>query len=243
MKTVLITGAARGIGKEIALELAKEGYNIVLNFNKSEEQAKEVADKISKLGARVLICQADVSKPEEVKKLVGGAVSVFGKIDVLVNNAGISLYKLLIDSSDAEIQNAIQTNLNSVIFMSREVVKNMLQFGGGKIINISSKWGIVGGSGESVYSAAKSGIIGFSKALAKEVGFSGINVNVVAPGVIETDMIKNLSMQDKKELESQIALGRIGQPSDVAGVVKFLASDEASYITGQVIEVDGGWGV
>lgn len=241
MKTVLITGASRGIGREIALEFAKEGYNVVINYNKSEKQAFDVSRQVEKLGGKALVVNADLSKTEEAKKLVEKAVNVFGKIDVLVNNAGISLYKLLIDSSDMEIQNTIQTNLNSVIFMSREVVKNMLKFDGGKIINISSKWGVVGGSGESVYSASKAGIIGFSKALAKEVGLSNITVNVVAPGVIETDMIKNLSNCDKKELENQITLGRIGKPSDVANIVKFLASEEASYITGQVIEVDGGW--
>ena len=243
MKTVLITGAARGIGREIALTFAKDGYNVVINYNKSERDAEILANEVENLGVRALIVKADVSKPEEVKTLVSKAISVFGKIDVLVNNAGIALYKLLIDSTDDEIQNVIAINLNSTFFVCREVCKNMMQFGGGKIINISSKWGIVGGSGETVYSASKAGIIGFSKALAKEVGLSNITVNVVAPGVIQTNMIKNLSSDDIKELESQISLGRIGKPADVANVVKFLASDDANYITGQVIEVDGGWGV
>ncbi len=243
MKTVLITGASRGIGREIALAFAKDGCNIVINYHNSEKEAFDLAKKIENMGGRALVVQADVSKPDDAKMLVIKAMSVFGKIDVLVNNAGITLYKLLIDSSDEEIQNILATNLNSVIFISREVCKNMMQYDGGKIINISSKWGIVGGSGESVYSASKAGIIGFSKALAKEVGLSGINVNVVAPGVIETDMINNLSQEDKKVLESQITLGKIGKPQDVANVVKFLASDDANYITGQVVEVDGGWGV
>ena len=243
MKTVLITGASRGIGKEIAFAFAKDGYNVVLNYYKSEKDAFEVAKQVEKLGGKPLLVKADVSRPQEAKMLVEKTISVFGKIDVLVNNAGIALYKLLIDCSDEEIQNVIATNLNSVIFVSREAVKNMIKNDGGKIINISSKWGIVGGSGETVYSSSKAGIIGFSKALAKEVGYSNINVNVVAPGVIETDMIKNLGAEDKKELESQITLGMIGTPKDVANVVKFLASEDASYITGQVFEVDGGWEV
>lgn len=243
MRTVIVTGASRGIGACVAKEFAKKRYNVVVNYNKSEKQAKEVALDVEKLGGRALLVKADVSDPSQVKAMVERTISVFGKIDVLVNNAGISISGLLIDMTDEQIQELVQTNLVSMLTCSREVAKNMISNQSGRIVNVSSIWGVVGGSNESVYSATKSGVIGFSKALAKELGFSNITVNVVAPGAIETDMMKNISSETKQEIASETMLQRLGTTSDVANAVLFLASDEASFITGQVLRVDGGWNI
>lgn len=242
MRTVVVTGGSRGIGAEIVREFAKNGDNVVLNYNKSKDKAEQLAKEImQKYDVQVMVVKADVSKPDQVEFLIKTAVQVFGKIDVLVNNAGISLYNLLIDSSIDDIQNIINTNLNSCIYACKYASENMISNQSGKIINISSMWGITGGSGESVYSASKAGMIGFSKALAKELGFSGITVNVVAPGAIETDMLASLSDETKAEVAEETAIGRLGKPSDISSVVLFLASSAADYITGQVISVDGGY--
>lgn len=243
MKTVIVTGASRGIGACVAKKFAEKGYNVVINYNKSEKQAREVALEVEKLGGKALLVKADVSDPSQVKALVERAISVFGKVDVLVNNAGISISGLLIDMTDERIQELIQTNLVSMLTCSREVAKNMMSNQSGRIVNISSIWGVVGGSNESVYSATKAGVIGFSKALAKELGFSNITVNVVAPGAIETDMMKNISSETKEEIASETILQRLGTTKDVADAVLFLASDESSFITGQVLRVDGGWNI
>lgn len=243
MKTVIVTGASRGIGACVAKEFGKLGYNVVVCYNKSKNQAEEVANDIEMHGGKALLVQVDVSNAESVQKMVLQAEKVFGNIDVLVNNAGISISGLLIDMTNEQIQNLVSTNLVSAIVCSREVAKNMMKAGQGKIINISSIWGVVGGSNETVYSATKAGIIGLSKALAKELGLMNINVNVVAPGAIETDMMKNYDSQTKQEIASETALNRLGKPEDIAKAVLFLASDDAAYITGQVIRVDGGWNI
>lgn len=242
MRTVVVTGGSRGIGAEIVRAFARNGDNVVINYNKSKDKAEQLAKEVmQEYNVQVMAVKADVSKPDQVEFLINTAIQVFGKIDVLVNNAGISLYNLLIDSTVEQIQEIINTNLNSCIYASKYAAQNMMSNQSGKIINISSMWGIVGGSGESVYSASKAGLIGFSKALAKELGYSGITVNVVAPGAIETDMISNLSLEDKQAIADQTAVGRLGKPSDIASVVVFLASSSADYITGQVISVDGGY--
>lgn len=243
MKTVIVTGASRGIGACVAKEFGKLGYNVVVCYNKSGKQAEDVANDIEKNGGKALLVQVDVSNSESVKNMVDQAEKVFGNIDVLVNNAGISISGLLIDMTNEQIQNLVSTNLVSTIVCSREVAKNMMKAGQGKIINVSSIWGVVGGSNETVYSATKAGIIGFSKALAKELGLMNINVNVVAPGAIETDMMKQYDSQTKQEIASETALNRLGKSEDVAKVITFLASESASYITGQVIRVDGGWNI
>lgn len=243
MKTVIVTGASRGIGACVAKEFGKLGYNVVVCYNKSRKQAEDVANDIEKNGGKALLVQVDVSNVESVKNMVNCAEKVFGNIDVLVNNAGISISGLLIDMTDDQIQNLVSTNLVSTIVCSREVAKNMMKAGQGRIVNVSSIWGVVGGSNETVYSATKSGIIGFSKALAKELGLMNINVNVVAPGAIETDMMKQYDSQTKQEIASETVLNRLGKPDDVAKVITFLASESAAYITGQVIRVDGGWNI
>ena len=241
MKTIVITGASRGIGAEIVRAFAEKGNNIVINYNKSEAKAQKLAEDSISLGAQVLVQKADVSKPEEVKLLFQKTVEVFGKVDVLVCNAGISISNLLMDMSDEDIQSLVQTNLVSAIYCAREASKIMIQNEWGRIVNISSIWGVVGASVESVYSATKAGIIGFSKAIAKELGRSNITVNVVAPGAIKTDMLACYDDQTLDEIGEETSVGRIGMPKDIAPVVKFLASEEASYVTGQVIKVDGGW--
>lgn len=241
MKTVIVTGASRGIGASIAKEFAKNGYNVVLNYFKSEDKAKMVAKEIEELGARVLLEKADVSDAKQVEKMVQEALKVFGRIDVLVNNAGISVSGLLIDMTTEQIQNLVSTNLVSQIVCSKEVAKHMMSQQSGRIVNVSSIWGVVGGSNETVYSATKAGIIGFTKALAKELGLSGITVNAVAPGAIETDMMKEYDQTTKEQIAEETLLGRIGKPEEIAKAVMFLASDDASYITGQVLRVDGGW--
>ena len=242
MRTVVVTGGSRGIGAEIVRAFAKNGDNIVLNYNRSKDKAEDLAKEVMQMyNVQVMVVKADVSKPDQVEFLIKTAIQVFGRIDVLVNNAGVSLYNLLIDSSVEQIQEIINTNLNSCIYACKYASENMISNQSGKIINISSMWGITGGSGESVYSASKAGMIGFSKALAKELGFSGITVNVVAPGAIETDMLASLSDETKQEVAEETAVGRLGKPSDIASVVVFLASSGADYITGQVISVDGGY--
>lgn len=243
MKTVIVTGASRGIGACIAKEFAKNGYNVVLNYFKSEEKAKEVSKEIESLGARVLLSKADVSDPAQVQAMVEESIKVFGNVDVLVNNAGISISGLLIDMTNEQIQNLVSTNLVSQIVCAREVVKHMIGRQSGRIVNVSSIWGVVGGSNETVYSATKAGIIGFTKALAKELGLSNITVNAVAPGAIETDMMKCYDAETKNQIAEETTLGRIGKPEDIAKAVLFLASDDASYITGQVLRVDGGWNI
>lgn len=241
MKTVIVTGASRGIGACVAKEFAKKGYNVVVNYFQSEKKANEVASEVEKLGGHALLIKADVSDPVQVRFMIEKTLNVFGKIDVLVNNAGISISGLLIDMTDEQIQKLVYSNLVSVLTCSREVAKHMIYEQNGRIVNISSIWGIVGGSNETVYSATKAGVIGFSKALAKELGFSNITVNVVAPGFVETDMTKDLSSETKNEISTETTLQRLGTPNDIASAVMFLASDEASFITGQVLRVDGGW--
>lgn len=242
MKTVLITGASRGIGREIALKFAKMGgYNIILNYNQNEKKAMDVASEVEKLGCRYLLCKANVAIENEVNEMVYKALQTFGKIDVLVNNAGVSLSKLFQKTSADEIAKIFGVNTFGVINCSKAVVPNMIENKKGKIINISSIWGRVGASMETIYSASKGAVISFTLALAKELAPSNISVNCVCPGVINTDMLNEYSEQDKEELKNQTPLMRLGAPEDVANAVYFLAGENSNFITGQVITVDGGF--
>lgn len=241
MRTVLITGASRGIGKAIALRFATKGYNIVLNYNSSKKEAKILEEQISQLGVKCLSIKADVANVKEVEKMVSTAINTFGKIDVLVNNAGISLYKLFQESLLNDVEKVFGVNTFGVINTTRAVVPNMVSEKCGKIVNISSIWGKVGASMESIYSASKGAVISLSLALAKELAPSGICVNCICPGVIETDMLNNLTVNDKNELKNQTPLNRLGTPEDIANMAYFLASDDADFVTGQVITVDGGF--
>ena len=240
-KTVIITGAAKGIGRAIAKDFAYSGYNVCINYNTSEEQAKELCQQLAKDGCNVIIYKADVTNRQKVDKMVDYVIGTFGNIDVLINNAGISEYKLFTDITQDDMQRMLNVNILGTFNVTQSVLKkSMLTRKDGTIINISSIWGMVGASLEVAYSTTKAAIIGMSKALAKELAPSNITVNVVAPGAISTDMISSLSKEDLEVLKEEIPLGKIGNVEDVAASVKFLASYEARYITGQVISPNGG---
>ena len=241
MKTVIVTGGSRGIGAAIVKELAKEKYNVVLNYNNSEEAAKQIQKELEEENIRIEIFKADVSKREEIRKLVNFTLDRYTNIDVLINNAGIDQIKPFMDITDEDWKKLMQVNLNSVFYCSQEVLENMIHNKKGCIINISSIWGITGASCEVHYSASKAAIDGLTKALAKEMGPSNIRVNSIAPGIIETEMNKDLTQEDIKEIINQIPLGRIGKPEEIAKSMKWLIED--GYVTGQVISVDGGWNI
>ena len=237
MKTVLVTGGSRGIGKAIVQKFAENNYNVILNYNKSFESASQ----IEKNYKNIKIFKADVTDRKEVQNMINYAYSTFGNIDILVNNAGIGCTGLLQDLSYEEWNTVFNVNVNGVFNCTQQVLPKMISNHSGKIINISSIWGMVGASCEVAYSASKSAIIGFTKALAKEVGPSGITVNAVAPGIIMTDMVSSYSIEEFEEIRKQIPLGEIGSTEDIANAVYFLASDESRYITGQVLSPNGGW--
>ena len=240
-KTIIVTGGSRGIGAAIVSLLAKENYNIVLNYNKSEEIAKKMQEEFTNLGKTVEIFKADVSKREEVKKLVDFTIKKFGKIDVLINNAGISQTKLFTDITDEDWDNMLNIDLNSVFYASQEVAKHMIHEKEGCIINISSIWGMIGASCEVHYSVAKAGVDAMTKSLAKELGPSNIRVNSIAPGIIDTDMNKYLSEKELEQIKEEIPLGKIGDTSAIAKCAKWLIED--NYTTGQIIAINGGWNI
>ena len=239
-KVALITGATRGIGKQIAITLAKEGYNIALNYRKENEDLENAKKEITELGVDVLAVQGDVSKYEDCERFVKEIIEKFGHIDVLVNNAGITRDCLLIRMKEEDFKQVIDTNLGGTYNVTKNVISYMMKAHSGRIINISSVVGIVGNAGQTNYSASKAGIIGFTKSLAKEVASRNILVNAIAPGFIETDMTGVLKEEIKNEIAKNIPMKRMGSAQEVAKVVKFLTSDDSSYITGQVINVDGG---
>lgn len=239
-KIALITGGSRGIGRAIAIELSKQDYNIVITYINNEDSAKKVIDEVEKNGAEALAVQGDISIEEDVNKIIEIVNERFGAIDVLVNNAGITKDNLLIRMKSEEWDDVINTNLKGVYLCTKAVARGMMKKRYGKIVNIASVVGISGNAGQGNYSASKAGIIGFTKSIAKELGGRGINVNAVAPGFVETDMTEVLSDKIKDEMINMIPLKRAGKPEDIANVVAFLCSEKADYITGQVINVDGG---
>ena len=238
-EVVIITGASRGIGREIAKRLAMKGLTVIANYNKSEEEAKELKKELEEKGFIIDIVKADVSKREEAKELVKFALDKYGRIDILINNAGISEYKLFTDETDEDWDKIINTNLYSVFAMSQEVIPNMIHNKKGLIINMSSAWGVVGGSLEVIYSVSKAGVDGLTKALAKELGPSNIRVNSIAPGMIYTKMNSKFTKEELEEIKEEIPLGKIGETTDVAKCVEWLIEDR--YTTGQVISINGGW--
>ena len=238
-KVAIITGSSRGIGREIAKVLARKEIKVVANYNKSEEAAKELKQELEEEGIKIDIIKADVSKREDAKRLVEFTLNKYGKVDILINNAGISEYKLFTDETDEDWNKIINTNLYSAFAMSQEVIPNMVHNKSGCIINMSSAWGVVGGSLEVIYSVSKAGLDGLTKALAKELGPSNIRVNSIAPGMIYTKMNEKFSKEELKEIEEEIPLGKIGKPSDIAKCIEWLLEDE--YTTGQIISINGGW--
>jgi 3-oxoacyl-[acyl-carrier protein] reductase len=239
-KTAVVTGGSRGIGRAITLKLASCGANVVVNYTRNSKAADEVVAEIEAMGSSGMAVKADVSIASEVENLVNEVLKTFGSIDILVNNAGITRDNLIIRMTEKEFDDVINTNLKGAFICTKAVSRVMIKQKSGKIINVSSVVGIVGNAGQSNYAAAKAGLIGFTKSMAKELAKRGINVNAVAPGFIQTDMTSVLPENVKEEFIKSIPLMRIGRPEDIAKTVLFLASEYSDYITGQVINIDGG---
>ena len=242
-KVAIITGASRGIGRETAKTLAGYGAKVVVNYFGSREKAEEVVAEITAAGGTAISYKADVSNAEETKALFEEVMKQYGRIDILVNNAGITRDNLVMKMSEEEFTSVIDTNLLGVFHCIKQVSRIMLKQKSGRIINLSSVVGVIGNAGQINYCAAKAGVIGMTKSLARELGSRGVTVNAVAPGYIHTDMTEVLSDQVKEAVLSQIPLKRIGEVKDIAETIAFLASEKAAYITGQVIQVDGGMGM
>lgn len=240
-KVVIVTGASRGIGADIAETLARKGYTVIANYNNSTECANDLKERLWKDNIYIDIFKADVSKRDEAKQLVNFVIEKYHKIDVLINNAGIDQIKLFTEITDDDWESIIRNNLNSVFYMSQEVVKYMIHKKRGNIINMSSVWGVKGASCECSYSVSKAGVDAITKSLAKELGPSNIKVNSIAPGIIETEMNKFLSDKEKNDIKDEIPLQKIGNVKDVTRCVEWLIEDE--YVTGQIILIDGGWSI
>ncbi|OKZ57275.1 MAG: 3-ketoacyl-ACP reductase [Clostridium sp. 26_21] len=234
-KVILITGASKGIGREIAEKLTQKGYQVIANYNKSEKKAQELKEEYPNID----IYKADVSKREEVQKMIEYIINKYKKIDVLINNAGISSSGLFTEVTDEEWNRIINNDLYSVFCTTQEVLSNMIMRKQGCIINISSVWGLVGSSCETIYSVAKAGVDGMTKSLAKELGPSNIRVNSIAPGIIDTDMNVNYTVEEIEAIKEEIPLEKIGKKTDISKCVEWLIDDE--YTTGQIISINGGW--
>ncbi|MET0786601.1 MAG: 3-oxoacyl-[acyl-carrier-protein] reductase [Paenisporosarcina sp.] len=239
-KAALVTGASRGIGAEIAKQLAKEGARVAVNYSGSQSKAEEVVNEIISAGGQAFAVQASVSDAENVTEMVKQTIDQFGSVDILVNNAGITRDNLLMRMKESEWDDVINTNLKGVFLCTKAVTRQMMKQRAGKIINIASIVGVSGNAGQANYVAAKAGVIGLTKTTAKELASRHINVNAIAPGFITTEMTDELSEDVKNQMLTQIPLSKLGNPQDVAKAVVFLASDDASYITGQTLHVDGG---
>ncbi|MFB1081144.1 3-oxoacyl-[acyl-carrier-protein] reductase [Jeotgalibacillus sp. JSM ZJ347] len=239
-KTAVVTGASRGIGRSIAIELAKNGSNVVVNYSGNEEKAKETAKEVEAAGAKALVFKADVSNADDVQAMLKETLSEFGSIDILVNNAGITKDNLLMRMKEDDWDQVMDINLKSVFLTTKAAARPMMKQRKGKIINVSSIVGVMGNAGQANYVASKAGVIGLTKTSAKELAPRGINVNAVAPGFIETDMTGELAEDVQASMKQMIPLDRFGKPEDIAKAVIFLASDDSDYITGQTIHIDGG---
>lgn len=239
-KCAIVTGASRGIGKAIAKKLASLGANIVLNYRSNEDEALKVEQELLDMGVEVFLYRCDISDSKAVEKMIKAAKEKFGAIDIMINNAGINKDSLILRMKDEDFDSVIDVNLKGVFNCLRGITPVMIRQKFGKIVNLSSVIGIIGNAGQVNYAASKAGVIGMTKSLAKEIGSRGITVNAVAPGFITTDMTESLTEKVKEEAKKNIPLKRLGKPEDVANIVAFLVSEDASYITGQVINVDGG---
>ncbi|MGE8034188.1 beta-ketoacyl-ACP reductase [Lysinibacillus sp. KCTC 33748] len=239
-KVAVVTGASRGIGRAIALKLANEGAKVVVNYSGSQAKAEEVVAMIQENGGEAIAVQASVSKTEEVTALMDATVKTFGSLDILVNNAGITRDNLLMRMKEDEWDDVLDTNLKGVFLCTKAVTRQMMKQRAGRIINISSIVGVAGNAGQANYVAAKAGVIGLTKTTAKELASRNILVNALAPGFIETEMTDQLPEDIKQGMLTQIPLAKLGQPEDIAKAVAFLASDDANYMTGQTLHIDGG---
>ena len=239
-KIALVTGGSRGIGRAIALALAAAGADVVISYRSASQEAQKVVDEISKMGRQSMSFQTDVAQFNPSREMVEAIVQKFQRLDILVNNAGITKDTLLMRMTEEDWDTVIDTNLKSIFNVTKAAVRPMMSQRSGKIINITSIAGVIGNAGQANYASSKAGIIGFTKTMAKELGSRNIQVNAVAPGFIETDMTAKLTEEQRKQLAEHIPLKRTGKPEEIAGVVKFLASPDADYITGQVLCVDGG---
>lgn len=240
-KSVVITGASRGIGRACAVAFARCGYNVLIGYNQNKAAAEETLAAVLSFGVKGVIFAADISKKDEARRLVSKAMYEFGRIDVLVNNAGIARANIMTDVTEKDFYDLFSLNVGGVYFVSQAVIPEMINAGGGKIVNISSMWGQVGASMETLYSATKSAVIGLTKAMAKELAPSKITVNCVCPGVIDTDMNSCYDEKTMEDLRQRTPLERIGTAEDIAGSVLFLSSDNADFITGEVLSVNGGF--
>lgn len=238
-KVIIVTGASRGIGREIAKGLSRNGYIIIANYNKSEKEILELKKELEEEQIKIDIFKADVSRRNEVIEFINYVIKKYHKIDVLINNAGISQFKEFTQITDKDWNNMINTNLNSVFYMTQETCKHMINQKNGCIINISSIWGLVGSSCEAHYSVSKAGVNAITKSLAKELGPSNIRINSIAPGIINTDMNKKLNENELNSIKEEIPLGKIGNSVDIEKCVEWLIEDE--YTTGQIISINGGW--
>ncbi|PMC38405.1 beta-ketoacyl-ACP reductase [Bacillus sp. UMB0899] len=239
-KVALVTGASRGIGKAIALDLAKNGASVAVNYAGNEAKANEVVDEIKASGGQAIAIKADVSNSEDVQQMIKEVIKEFGQLDILVNNAGITRDNLLMRMKDTEWDEVIDTNLKGVFLCTKAVTRQMMKQRNGRIINITSVVGVSGNPGQANYVAAKAGVIGLTKTTAKELASRNITVNAVAPGFITTDMTDELNDEIKADLLKQIPLATLGEPSDIANAVTFLASEKSKYITGQTLHINGG---
>jgi len=239
-KVAVVTGASRGIGRAIAVKLAEEGAKVVVNYSGSQAKAEEVVEMIQANGGEAIAVQASVSQTEEVTALMDAAVKTFGSLDILVNNAGITRDNLLMRMKEDEWDDVLNTNLKGVFLCTKAVTRQMMKQRAGRIINISSIVGVAGNAGQANYVAAKAGVIGLTKTTAKELASRNILVNAIAPGFIETEMTEQLPEDIKKGMLTKIPLAKLGQPEDIAKAVAFLASDDANYMTGQTLHIDGG---
>ncbi|MEE8386148.1 MAG: 3-oxoacyl-[acyl-carrier-protein] reductase [Dehalococcoidia bacterium] len=242
-RSALVTGASRGIGRAIARQLADQGAAVAINYRESEAQARNVQVEIESAGGRAIIAQGDVSVPEDAERIVQTTGDAFGQVDILVNNAGFNRDTLILRMSPEDWDQVMAVNLRAVFLSTKATLRTMLRNRWGRIINIGSVSGLAGNAGQANYAAAKAGLIGFTKAVAREMGARGVTANLIAPGLIKTELTKDVSQEIVEMAMQRIVLKRVGEANDVASAVVFLASDEASYITGQVLSVDGGLGM